>query len=257
MNETSYTQDPCPNPEAGKNCDLESEFDLIDQGSSMEICKEVTKNWYLNKRIWKQTDEETYEHFLGCMPPIGQEADRFFLAEPYTHSAIDDAPVAMAFMIKGGKFFTMLMSLREYGERVPFPIDGEETEDAPADPEFKVIYSYTRAQAIADGVLVDVTERAREAGFTVPVVVTQALNIAIIDIPESERGCQDVEGRLWDVLMIGYFAAKQPNPESETDRDLVVHMKTEGGESRHALLARIHPGDEGEPVLTIGYPEDF
>ena len=33
-----------------------------------------------------------------------------------------------------------------------------------------VIYSYSRAQAIAEGVLVDVTEIAKEAGFKWPVV---------------------------------------------------------------------------------------
>jgi hypothetical protein len=34
----------------------------------------------------------------------------------------------------------------------------------------QLIYSYTRAQAIADGVLVDVSELAREAGFRFPLL---------------------------------------------------------------------------------------
>ena len=37
-----------------------------------------------------------------------------------------------------------------------------------------LIHSYSRAQAIEDGVLVDVSETAREAGFTVPVAITRA-----------------------------------------------------------------------------------
>jgi hypothetical protein len=42
-------------------------------------------------------------------------------------------------------------------------------EDAP------VIFSYTRAQAIEDGVLVDLTDWAKETGFKVPVACTAAV----------------------------------------------------------------------------------
>src|ERR1019366_7436165 len=41
------------------------------------------------------------------------------------------------------------------------------------DPVFgDVIYSYTRKQAIEDGVLVDITEMAKEAGIKYPVAIT-------------------------------------------------------------------------------------
>jgi type I site-specific restriction-modification system R (restriction) subunit len=40
---------------------------------------------------------------------------------------------------------------------------------ADKDPVFgDVIYSYTRKQAIEDGVLVDITEMAKEAGSSIP-----------------------------------------------------------------------------------------
>lgn len=35
------------------------------------------------------------------------------------------------------------------------------------DPLFRMIYSYTRKQAIEDGNLIDVTEQAKETGFKV------------------------------------------------------------------------------------------
>jgi type I site-specific restriction endonuclease len=42
---------------------------------------------------------------------------------------------------------------------------------ADEDPVFgDVIYSYTRKQAIEDGVLVDITEMAKEAGIKYPAV---------------------------------------------------------------------------------------
>jgi len=37
-----------------------------------------------------------------------------------------------------------------------------------------LIHSYTRAEALADGTLIDVSETAREAGFRVPVALTRA-----------------------------------------------------------------------------------
>jgi type I site-specific restriction endonuclease len=43
------------------------------------------------------------------------------------------------------------------------------------------IHSYTRAQAIADGVLIDVFETARELGFKFPVAVTDSVWRAYIE----------------------------------------------------------------------------
>ncbi|MEW6586644.1 MAG: DUF6573 family protein, partial [Nitrospirota bacterium] len=40
---------------------------------------------------------------------------------------------------------------------------------------FEVIDTYSRAEAIADGVLVDVTDTAREAGILFPVAVTRSV----------------------------------------------------------------------------------
>ena len=37
------------------------------------------------------------------------------------------------------------------------------------------IFAYTRAQAIEDGILVDVSETAREAGFRIPVAITRTV----------------------------------------------------------------------------------
>ena len=38
-----------------------------------------------------------------------------------------------------------------------------------------VLSVYTRAQAIEDGILVDVSDTAREAGFNIPVAVTRTV----------------------------------------------------------------------------------
>jgi hypothetical protein len=80
----------------------------------------------------------------------------------------------------------------------------------PAVPSIPVISRYSRAQAIADGELVDVTETAREAGFRYPVAVTRALWERYI-VPSAalqEQG-QSASGRLWDVLNVLYFAIRR------------------------------------------------
>ena len=62
-----------------------------------------------------------------------------------------------------------------------------------------VIFSYTRAQALADGFQVDVSAVAREAGIKFPVYLTRAVFDSFVAVPAGVSG-QDESGRLWDVL---------------------------------------------------------
>src|SRR5437879_6332420 len=71
-----------------------------------------------------------------------------------------------------------------------------------------VIYSYTRTQAIEDGVLVDVTPMAREAGFVYPVALTRAVWNRYVEVPEGVTG-QDEIGRLWDIVWMCWLAARR------------------------------------------------
>ena len=53
---------------------------------------------------------------------------------------------------------------------------------ADEDPVFgDVIFSYTRKQAIEDGVLVDITEMAKEAGIKYPVAITSTAFFGYVD----------------------------------------------------------------------------
>ena len=62
-----------------------------------------------------------------------------------------------------------------------------------------LIHSYTRAEAVADGVLIDVSAVAREAGIRYPVALTRAAWERCVAVPPGVA-CQDEAGRLWDVL---------------------------------------------------------
>ena len=54
----------------------------------------------------------------------------------------------------------------------------------------EVISSYSRAQAIEDGVLVDVSSVAREAGIKFPVAMTRTVWGKYVEVPEGVS-CQD------------------------------------------------------------------
>jgi uncharacterized protein DUF6573 len=131
-----------------------------------------------------------------------------------------------------------------------------------ADPIFgEVIYSYTRKQAIADGVLVDVTTMAKEAGFTCNTVVTQSLWAAINKIPKNFASWESVDGRLWDVLWMARMAAGSPLNRGKQRLTYQLIMHTRNLEPFHdqiiELVLDVGPGDQGEIVVTIGYQEDF
>ncbi|MCY4582440.1 MAG: hypothetical protein OXE50_06530, partial [Chloroflexi bacterium] len=80
-----------------------------------------------------------------------------------------------------------------------------------------VISTYSRAQAIEDGILVDVSDTAREAGFSIPVAVTRTVWTRLIALPDGYRGFQDERGRLWDVLwMARHYALRASNSDRVT-----------------------------------------
>ena len=116
----------------------------------------------------------------------------------------------------------------------------------------EVISAYTRADALRDGVLIDVSETAREAGFKWPVAITQALWATINNIPKS-KPYQDVQGRLWDVLWMGYLAAGRRQMDTQLHYQVIMHH----GRKKYITLKMVSgPGDDGEGVITIMLPHE-
>ena len=50
-----------------------------------------------------------------------------------------------------------------------------------------LVFSYSRRQALEDGVLVDVSEMAREAGFRYPVAITRAVWDGVVTPDHEDR----------------------------------------------------------------------
>jgi hypothetical protein len=116
-----------------------------------------------------------------------------------------------------------------------------------------VIHTYSREQAIADGVLVDVTTTAKEAGFKFPVALTSAVRARLEPSEHDATRGQSFEGRLWDVLMVLRYCAGNVDTDivtfevivAENDEQHTVHLK-----------AHIGPGDNAEPVVTIMFEHE-
>jgi hypothetical protein len=130
-------------------------------------------------------------------------------------------------------------------------------EEHPMFENFDLIHRYTRADAIRDGVLIDVTAVAREAGIRFPVALTRAAWERCVTVPPGVM-CQDEGGRLWDVLTMLRFAASGGNCGASALR-FGVHVRNDNSERTPPLVtlkAVCGPGDSGEPVLTILLPHE-
>jgi hypothetical protein len=86
-----------------------------------------------------------------------------------------------------------------------------------------MISRYTRANAIADGVLIETTEQARDTGILLPTAITAHLHQVLEDIPAKSAG-RDWRGRLHDVLWMTFLKLRsmQKNQEEEFPAELNV-----------------------------------
>jgi hypothetical protein len=113
----------------------------------------------------------------------------------------------------------------------------------------EIISRYTRENAIEDGVLIDITEQARETGILLPTAITDHLHNVLEDIPQSSIG-QDWRGRLHDVLWMTFLKLKSMHKARDASFPAEVNVIVDG---RTQILWAVVDGDG----LTIMYPEDY
>lgn len=101
-----------------------------------------------------------------------------------------------------------------------------------------LIHAYTRAQALADGVLVDVTDAAEAVGVSIHTAMTEGLYA-------------DVGGTDTVRLLRAFGAIRAALLAAPADEDR-VYFTLRGVEGDVDAWAHIGPGDDGmEPVLTL------
>ena len=135
--------------------------------------------------------------------------------------------------------------------------------------DMEVISSYSRTQAIEDGVLMDLP-LAREAGFKFGMAVTVGVFAVLAPWAQGSQGDvskpaegqplyglgQSFDGRAWDLLAILLYEIRRGKggarvdfaplflmPGFAQDRPVPVQFEAICG-----------PGDEGEPTITIMLP---
>lgn len=119
-----------------------------------------------------------------------------------------------------------------------------------------LIFVYTRKQAIADGVLIDATETAKEAGLKYPTAITAAAWAKFVVVPDGVN-CQDESGRLWDIVwMLRFAIASQRIDGPMINFQLYVKNDEDQPPQLVTLKAIVGPGDDPNPVLTIMLPHE-
>lgn len=107
----------------------------------------------------------------------------------------------------------------------------------------EIIHTYTRADALRDGVLYDVSDLAKEAGFVIPIAVTAGVMAAV----DANKGPGESEkGRLWDILNVLRFRIR-----CRRDHGQRIDFRVKIRGRVEYLYSIVGPGDDFEPVLTI------
>jgi hypothetical protein len=128
-------------------------------------------------------------------------------------------------------------------------------------PFGQVIYAYTRSQAIADGVQVDVTKTAQEAGIKFPMFLTRAVYDAYVALPNggsAQAPGQDEAGRLWDIVWMTRFGILRARPG--VDRiPVAFYVRNDNRAARLvkliAICGALDVGDP-QPAITVMMPDE-
>jgi hypothetical protein len=131
------------------------------------------------------------------------------------------------------------------------------TNENESSPFGAIVYTYTRAHAVADGFQVDVTKTAQEAGIRFPVFLTRAVYDAYVTVPPDVAG-QDEAGRLWDVLTLLRHAIRQSQP-GQTRLPFALYVRNDNRRPRLIKLVATCGAldfDDPRPALTIAMPDE-
>ena len=120
-----------------------------------------------------------------------------------------------------------------------------------------VIFSYSRSQAVADGVQVEVTKTAQEAGIKFPMFLTRAVFDKYVAVPPDVTG-QDEAGRLWDVVWMTRFAILRARPGADR-LPVALYVRNDDRTARLVkLIATCGPldFDDPQPAITVMLPDE-
>ena len=143
--------------------------------------------------------------------------------------------------------------------QAPHPAAGE-TQSPMREFFGEPIFQYTRAAAIADGVLVNLmqgdTEEVCRQHFKHPIACTAAVYAIFREAVENPYTCNDFPGLLHDALHMSKVYAgttKQARRDRVEFRIAIQGLK---GRRYVDLVLVVGPGDNLEPVMTLMLPNE-
>ena len=132
------------------------------------------------------------------------------------------------------------------------------TPDQNSKPFAQIVYAYSRSQAVADGVQVEVTKTAHEAGIKFPVFITRGVFELCVAIPPGVS-CQDEAGRLWDVVWMLRFAILRARAGVQRI-PVALYVRNSNTERPRLvkLIATCGPLDidDPHPAITVMLPDE-
>jgi hypothetical protein len=120
-----------------------------------------------------------------------------------------------------------------------------------------VLYTYSRSQAVADGLQVEVSKVAEEAGIRFPVFLTRAVYDSFVIVPTGVTG-QDEAGRLWDLVWMLRFAIRKAQ-HGQARLPFALYIRNDNKAPRLIkLVAMCGPLDidDPQPAITIMLPDE-
>ena len=122
--------------------------------------------------------------------------------------------------------------------------------------DMPLIFSYPRAQALEDGILIDLTPWASETGFRIPVACTASVWNGYVVPPEGTRELgQSERGRTHDLLWMLWNAIRRSEGGDRLTFE-VMFLQADGRHKTVTFKAVCGPGDDGETVLTVMLPNE-
>ena len=120
-----------------------------------------------------------------------------------------------------------------------------------------LVYAYTRKQALADGVQVDVSTTAREAGIKFPMFLTRAVFDTYVTVPPDVHA-QDEAGRLWDVVFMTRYAILRSRPGQDRIQVSLYVRNNNRAAKLVKLVATCGPldFDDPHPAITLAMPDE-
>jgi hypothetical protein len=127
----------------------------------------------------------------------------------------------------------------------------------PDTPHMELVYPYTQAQAVADGLQVEVSNVAAEAGIRFPVFLTRTVFDAFVTVPEGVTG-QDEARRLWDIVWMLRFAIRK-SQHRQNHLPFAFYVRNDNRKPRLVkLIATCGPLDidDAQPAITVMMPDE-